>query len=59
MKNIFKLILIIIAISSAQSCMLTKLVAVPMRVTGAVISIIPVVGDPVHDAIDAAADAID
>jgi hypothetical protein len=59
MKNIFKLILIIIAISSAQSCMLTKVVAVPMRVTGAVISIIPVVGDPVHDAIDAAADAID
>jgi len=39
--------------------MLTKVVAVPMRVTGAVVSVIPVVGDPVHDAIDAAADAID
>lgn len=59
MKNIFKLLLIIIAITSVQSCMLTKVVAVPMRVAGAVISVIPVVGDPVHDAIDAAADAID
>jgi len=39
--------------------MLTKVIAVPMRVTGAVVSIIPVVGDPMHDAIDVAADAID
>ncbi|HIG91028.1 MAG TPA: hypothetical protein EYQ77_01185 [Methylococcaceae bacterium] len=59
MKNIFKLLLIIIAITSVQSCMLTKVIAVPMRVTGAVVSIIPVVGDPMHDAIDVAADAID
>jgi len=59
MKNIFKLPLIIIAITSTQSCMLTKVVAVPMRVTGAVVSVIPVVGDPMHDAIDVAADAID
>ncbi len=32
---------------------------VPMRVGGAVASVVPVVGNPVHDAIDTAADAVD
>jgi hypothetical protein len=40
-------------------CVLTKVVTVPMRVGGAVTSIVPVVGNPVHGAIDTAADAID
>lgn len=42
-----------------QGCVLTKVVTVPMRVTGAVISIIPVAGDAAHAAIDTAADAVD
>lgn len=42
-----------------QSCFLTKVVTVPMRVGGAVISIVPGVGDSVHDAIDSAAESVD
>lgn len=42
-----------------QGCVLTKVVSVPMRVGGAVISIIPVAGNTAHDAIDTAADAVD
>lgn len=42
-----------------QGCVLTKLVTVPMRVTGAVISIVPVVGNTAHDGIDTAADVVD
>lgn len=42
-----------------QGCVLTKVVSVPLRVTGAVISIIPVAGNTAHDAIDTAADAVD
>ena len=42
-----------------QGCVLTKLVTVPMRVTGAVISIVPVVGNTAHDGIDKAAEVVD
>lgn len=42
-----------------QGCVLTKLVSVPMRVTGAVVSIVPGVGNTVHSGIDSAADAVD
>ena len=42
-----------------QGCVLTKVVSVPMRVGGAVISIIPVVGNTAHDGIDTAADMVD
>lgn len=40
-------------------CLLTKLVTVPMRLVGAVVSIIPVAGDVVHEAIDEAAEEVD
>jgi hypothetical protein len=40
-------------------CVLTKLVSVPMRVVGAVVSIIPVAGNVAHDGIDEAADGVD
>lgn len=40
-------------------CFLTKVVTVPMRVGGAAISIIPVVGNTAHDAIDTAAEVVD
>jgi len=42
-----------------SGCLLTKVVSVPMRVGGAVTSIVPVVGNPAHDAIDKAVDAVD
>ena len=42
-----------------SGCLLTKVVTVPMRVGGAVASVVPVVGNPVHEAIDTAADAVD
>ena len=40
-------------------CVLTKVVTVPMRVTGAVVSIVPGVGNTIHDGIDTAADVVD
>ncbi len=39
--------------------LLTKLVSVPMRLAGAVISIVPVAGNAVNDAIGQAANAVD
>ena len=42
-----------------SGCILTKVVSVPMRLGGAVISIVPVAGNPAHDAIDEAADVVD
>jgi hypothetical protein len=42
-----------------SGCFLTKLVTVPMRVAGAVTSIVPVAGDVAHGVIDEAADAVD
>lgn len=42
-----------------QGCVITKVVTVPMRVTGAVISIIPGVGNSIDSSIDKAADVVD
>lgn len=54
-----KLVILAMATLLLQGCVLTKVVSVPMRVGGAVISIIPVVGNSAHDGIDLAADAVD
>lgn len=40
-------------------CLFTKIISVPMRLGGAVISIIPVVGNTAHDTIDKAAEIVD
>jgi hypothetical protein len=56
MKKLIALILLAFYLSG---CVLTKLVTVPMRVTGSVISVIPVVGDPVDSFLDSSADIID
>ena len=40
-------------------CYATKLVSVPMRITGAIVSALPVVGNSAHDAIDEAAEVVD
>lgn len=53
------LLLILLLAMTLNSCVLTKLVTVPMRIGGAVISIIPVAGNQAHDAIDKAADDVD
>lgn len=58
MKSI-KLLIILLAAMTLSGCVLTKLVTVPMRIGGAVISIIPVAGNTAHDAIDKAADQVD
>ena len=56
MKKLLLLSLIVLYISG---CVLTKVVTVPMRITGSVISVIPVVGDGVDGILGATADAID
>jgi hypothetical protein len=42
-----------------HGCLLTKAVTVPMRVGGAVLSVLPGVGNPVDETIDTTADVID
>lgn len=42
-----------------NGCVLTKIVTVPMRLAGAVVSIIPVAGNTAHEVIDEAAEAVD
>ncbi len=54
-----KLIVILSAAVMLSSCVLTKVVTVPMRVGGAVISIVPGVGEEIDAAIDETADVID
>ncbi len=55
----FKLISVLFLLLILSGCVLTKVVTVPMRVGGAIISIIPIAGNTVHDAIDESADIID
>ena len=40
-------------------CAVTKVVAVPLRVSGAVISVVPVVGNTADEVLDSTADIID
>ena len=57
--KIVKLLLILVTLTMLSGCVLTKLVSVPMRLGGAVVSIVPVVGNTAHDAIDEFADIVD
>ncbi len=43
----------------AAGCMIGKAVAVPLRVTGAVVSVVPVFGGPVHAVLDGSAEVVD
>ena len=56
MKKLLVLALISLYLSG---CVLTKVVTVPMRITGSVISVIPVIGDPIDDILGYSADVID
>lgn len=59
LMKILKTVLLLVMVAALQGCFLTKVVTVPMRLGGAVISIVPVVGNPVHDTIDEAAEVVD
>ena len=52
-----KLLLLLMIFS--YGCVVTKVVTVPLRVGGGIISVVPWAGDKMHDAIDTAADTID
>ena len=43
----------------SYGCVITKVVSVPLRVGGAAVSVVPLAGYKMHDAIDTAADTID
>ncbi|NDY41563.1 hypothetical protein G3N55_01685 [Dissulfurirhabdus thermomarina] len=59
MKRILFALLAAAAAVNLGGCVLTKVVSVPMRAAGAVISVVPVAGNTAHDVIDEAADAVD
>ena len=56
MKKLLVFVLISLYLSG---CVLTKVVTVPVRVMGSVISVIPVVGDGIDEVLDQSADIID
>jgi len=56
---VLRLMSLLFAMLLLSSCVLTKVVTVPMRVGGAIISVIPVVGEGIDEAIDDTADVID
>ncbi|CAK8715754.1 Lipoprotein [Candidatus Electrothrix aarhusensis] len=55
----FNILLLATLLPLLSGCFLTKLVTVPMRMSGAAISVLPVVGNTAHDAIDEAAEVVD
>ena len=57
--NPFRIVAVLLLAATLSGCVLTKLVTVPMRVVGAVVSIVPVAGNTMHDGIDTAADVVD
>jgi hypothetical protein len=58
-KNIMRLVVVAALATSLSGCFLTKIVTVPMRVVGAVISIIPVAGNTANDVVQSAANTVD
>ena len=54
-----RLSVLLLSVLILSGCVLTKVVTVPMRVGGAVISVVPVVGEEIDAAIDETADIID
>ena len=54
-----KLFIIVIVALFVSGCILTKVVTVPMRVTAAVISVVPAIANGVEGVILTTADAID
>ena len=53
-----KLIIVIVALY-ISGCVFTKLVTVPLRVSGSLISVVPIVGNQIDEVIGQSADLID
>lgn len=58
-KNVLRLLAVAALASALSGCFLTKVVTVPMRVVGAVVSVIPVAGNVGNDVIQGAANTVD
>ena len=58
-KREFVSIVLLLHLILLGGCLATKVVTVPMRVTGAVVSSVPVAGNTVHHVIDEVADTVD
>ena len=58
-KKWLKLFCVVLLAGAMSGCLITRVVTVPMRLVGAIVSIVPGPGDVAHDAIDAAAEAVD
>ena len=54
-----KLVIIVIVALYISGCVFTKLVTVPLRVSGALASAVPIVGNQIDEVIDQSADTID
>ncbi|MDP7553891.1 MAG: hypothetical protein QF447_04785 [Candidatus Thioglobus sp.] len=54
-----KVVALVLFACYLSGCVMTKVLTVPMRVTGSVISVVPVIGDGVEDVIGQSADLID
>jgi hypothetical protein len=57
--NLLRLFIVLSSFFLFNGCILTKVVTVPLRLGGAVISIVPAVGNTAHDSIDEAAEIVD
>ncbi len=57
--KLFRIMILIMVMTLLSGCVLTKIITVPMRLGGAVVSIVPVLGNPAHDSIDKAAEVVD
>lgn len=58
-KNILKVVAVLALATSLSGCLLTKVVTVPMRIVGSVVSFVPVAGNTANDAVQAAANKVD
>ncbi len=58
-NGVNKIVIIAICALFISGCVLTKVVTVPMRVTGAIISVVPAIANGVEDVIVKSADVID
>jgi hypothetical protein len=59
LSAIAKFAVILVLAGFLSGCFFTKIVTVPMRVGGAIVSVVPVAGNVAHGGIDTAAEAID
>ena len=57
--KLIRIMILLLAMNLLSGCVLTKILTVPMRAVGAVVSIVPVLGNTTHDSIDKAAEVVD